>query len=158
MPQSRKPNLWGLVAVTYGLVIGTMLLAAAAYFYFRSEVPAGDAADANPMRRIMVGAVWVPLYPPATYMEPAMTKEKEITTGSVKFRTKEPAGTVLGFYKDSLEQNGFFTSMTGNAGGTVQGVRSGGKINVLVTVTSSSENTTGEIHTIHHADPAREVK
>ncbi len=45
--------------------------------------------------------------------------------------------------------------MTGNAGGTVQGVRSGGKISVSVTVTSSSENTTGEIHTLHHADPAR---
>jgi hypothetical protein len=110
------------------------------------------------MRRIMVGAVWVPLYPPATYIEPGSTQEKEITTGIVKFRTKDPAGAVLAFYKEGLDKNGYYTSMTGNAGGTVRGVRSGGKVSVSVTVTSSSENTTGEIHTIRHADPARDLK
>ena len=158
MPQSRKPNLWGVVAITYGLVIGTTLLAVAAYYYFRSEVPRDASADPNPMRTMMVGAVWVPIYPPATYIEPGMTQQKEITTGVVKFRTKDPAGTVLAFYKDSLDHTGYYTSMIGNAGGTIHGVRSGGKISVNVTVTSSSENTAGEIHTIHHADPARDVK
>ncbi|MEO5926924.1 MAG: hypothetical protein ABIR70_24125 [Bryobacteraceae bacterium] len=157
MPHSRKFNVWGLVAITYALVIGTSILAVASYFYFRSEVRQGDNADPNPLRRMMVGAVWVPIYDSATYIEPASTEQKEITTGSVKFRTKEPAGAILGFYKESLQHSGFFTSTTGDAGGTVQGVRNGGKVSVTVTVTSSSENTTGEIHTLNHADPAQEL-
>jgi hypothetical protein len=157
MPQSAKPKIWGLVLITYTLVIGTSILAVASYFYFRSEVRQGDSADPNPLRRMRVGAVWVPIYDAATYVEPASTEEKEITTGSVKFRTKEPAGAVLGFYKDSLQYSGFFTSTTGNAGGTVQGVRNGGKVSVTVTVTSSSENTTGEIHTLNRADPAQDA-
>jgi hypothetical protein len=107
------------------------------------------------MRRMMVGAVWVPIYAGATYVEPAMTQQKEITTGSVKFRTKEPAGSILAFYKNSLEDGGFFTLSSGDVGGIVQAVRNGGKVSVTVSVTTSSENTSGEIHTLHHADPAR---
>ena len=158
MPKPRSPNMWGLVAITYGLVIVTALLAVASYFYFRSEIKPGDDADGNPMRRMMVGAVWVPIYAGATYVEPAMVEQKEIATGSVKFRSKDPAGAVLGFYQESLKEGGFVTFTEGNAGGTVQAVRNGGKIHVTVTVTTGSENTTGEIHTLRHADPAHPNK
>lgn len=158
MPQPRTPNIWGLVAITYGLVIGTSVLAVASYFYFRSGVKPGDDADGNPMRRMMVGAVWVPIYTGATFVEPAMVEQKEITTGSVKFLTKDPAGAVLGFYQSSLKEGGFVTVTQGNAGGSVQAVRNGGKINVTVSVTAGPENTTGEIRTLRHADPARDAK
>lgn len=156
MPSRKQSlNVWGLVGITYGLVLATSVLAVASYFYFRSEVKPGDDADGNQMRRMMVGAVWVPIYSGATYVEPAMLQQKEITTGSVKFRSKEPAGAVLGFYQQSLKEGGFVTFTEGSAGGTVQAVRNGGKINVTVTVTTGPENTTGEIRTLHHADPAR---
>lgn len=156
MSSSRKSlNVWGLVGLTYGLVLATSVLAVASYFYFRSEVKPGDDADGNQMRRMMVGAVWVPIYTGATYVEPAMVQQNEITTGSVKFRTKDPAGAVLGFYQGSLKEGGFVTLTEGNAGGTVQAVRRGGKTNVTVTVTTGPENTTGEIRTLQHADPAR---
>ena len=145
--------MWGLVALTYGLVIGTTLLAVASYYYVRSEVRPGDSADANPMRRLLVGSVWVPVYEGATFVEPLTTKENAVTTGSIKFHTKDPAGTVLAFYKDSLKEGGFVTMTTGNAGGTVQAVRRAGKTNVTVSVTSSSENTTGEIRTLNHEEP-----
>ncbi len=148
-------NVWGLVAITYGLVLATSVLAVASYFYFRSEVKPGDDADGNQMRRMMVGAVWVPVYTGATYVEPGMVEQKEITTGWVKFRTKDPAGAVLGFYQGSLKEGGFVTVTQGNAGGTVQAVRRGGKTNVTVSVTTGPENTTGEIRTLHRADPAR---
>ncbi|MEI9814473.1 MAG: hypothetical protein WDO18_18325 [Acidobacteriota bacterium] len=72
----------------------------------------------------------------------------------MRFNTKDPAGEVLAFYQDSLKEGGFVTVTTGNAGGTVQAVRRGGKVSVSVTVTTTSENTKGEIHTLHHADPA----
>lgn len=155
MTKPRGLNVWGLIGITYGLVIATSVVAVASYFYFRSEIKTGDDADANPMRRMMVGAVWVPIYSGATYVEPTMLQQKEITTGTVKFRTKEPAGAVLAFYQETLKEGGFVTLTTGNAGGTVQAVRRGGKTNVSVSVTTSSENTTGEIRTLHHADPAR---
>jgi len=158
MTKPRQPNMLGLVTITYGLVIGITLLAVASYFYFRSEVRPGDDADGNPMRRMMVGAVWVPIYTGATYVQPGTVREKEITTGVVKFRTKDPAGSVLAFYQDSLKEGGFVTLTTGNAGGTVQALRRGGKTNVTVSVVTSAENTTGEIHTIQHADPAQSKK
>jgi hypothetical protein len=158
MPKPQAPNMWGLVAITYGLVIVTTLLAVTSYFYFRSEVRPGDAADANPMRRMMVGAVWVPIYSGATYVEPAIVQQKEITTGSVKFHSKDPAGAVLGFYQESLKEGGFVTFTEGNAGGTVQAVRNGGKTNVTVSVTTGPEKTTGEIRTLLHADPAHPNK
>jgi hypothetical protein len=151
----KSLNVWGLIGITYGLVIATSVLAVASYFYFRSEIKPGDDADPNPMRRMMVGAVWVPVYTGATYVEPTIVEQKEITTGSVKFRTKDPAGAVLGFYQGSLKEGGFVTVTEGNAGGSVQAVRNGGKINVTVSVTTGPENTTGEIRTLHHADPAR---
>jgi cytochrome c-type biogenesis protein CcmE len=154
----KSLNVWALVGITYGLVLATSVLAVASYFYFRSEVKPGDDADGNQMRRMMVGAVWVPIYSGATYVEPAMVQQKEITTGSVKFRSKDPAGAVLGFYQGSLKEGGFVTFTEGNAGGTVQAVRNGGKTNVTVSVTTGPENTTGEIRTLHRADPARPNK
>ena len=105
------------------------------------------------MRRMMVGAVWVPIYTAATYIEPASVQEKNITTGSVQFSTKDPAGEVLAFYDAALKKDGYFTTITGDVGGTIQAVRAGGKFTVGITVTSSSENTKGEIRTLHHADP-----
>ena len=39
------------------------------------------------------------------------------------------------------------------AGGTLQGVTDKGKMSVTITVTTSAENTTGEIHTLRHIDP-----
>lgn len=153
----KGPRFGILVAVTYGLVILFTGLAVVAYFWTK---PVGDETEANPMRRMMVGAVWVPIYPEATYYEPAMTEQKEITTGSVKFRSKEPAGAVLSFYQSALNEGGFVTLTTGDAGGTVQAVQRGGRVSVTVSVTTSSTNTTGEVRTLNHRenskkDPAR---
>jgi hypothetical protein len=150
--QQRNPRLGVLVAITYGLVIATTVLAVGTYYYFRASIQPGEQADPNPIRRMMVGAVWVPIYGSATYVDPASVAEKEITTGSVIFHTSDPPGEVLAFYDGALKKEGYFTTMTGDAGGTVQAVRSGGKFTVAVTVTSSTENTKGEIHTLHHAD------
>lgn len=148
----QNPRIGVLAAVTYGLVIATIVLAAGTYYYYRASMQPGEQADVNPMRRMMVGAVWVPIYGEATYIEPAEVQEKEITTGSVKFRTQDPAGAILAFYESALKKEGYFTTTSGDAGGTVQAVRSGGKFTVAVTVTSSAENTKGEIRTLHHAD------
>jgi hypothetical protein len=104
------------------------------------------------MRRMMIGAVWVAIYPTATYVEPASVQEKDITTGSVQFHTKDPAGEVLAFYENALKKEGYFTTTTGDVGGTIQALRAGGKFTVAITVTSSSQNTKGEIRTLHHAD------
>jgi len=160
MPNASKPrsglNVWGLVGITYGLVIATSVLAIAAYFHFRADIRPGDQADANPLRRMHVGSVWVPIYEQATYFEPTQLEQKAITTGTVKFRTPDGPGAVLSFYQSTLKEGGFVTLTTGNAGGTVQAVRRGGKTTVLVTVsgaTKSGEVTTGEIRTLNHEEP-----
>jgi hypothetical protein len=152
-PRPKKPNMMGLAIVTYSLVIGVTLLSVASYYFYLSRVTPGDNIEADQTRRILVGAVWVPIYEKATYVEPASVQEKEIATGTVKFRTNNPAGEVLGFYKTSLEHSGYLTKPTGTVGGTLQAVGERGKVSVLVTVTSGPENTTGEIRTLRHILP-----
>jgi len=149
---NKNPRFGILAVVTYGLVILFTVLAAAGYYYYRSQLRPGDQAAADPTRRIMVGAVWVPVYEQATYFEPGSNQQQAITQGGIKFRTQDPAGAVLAFYEARLKQGGFLTHMTGDAGGTVQAVRNGGRTSVTVSVASSSENTTGEIHTLHHEE------
>ncbi len=104
-----------------------------------------------------MGAVWVPVYQSATYYEPKSIEQGAITNGGVKFKTSDPAGGVLAFYETTLKQTGYFTTMSGTAGGTVQGVRNGGKTSVLVTVSTSGAETLGEIRTLFH-DSDKEQK
>ena len=147
----KNPHFGILAAVTYGLVALTALLAVAAYFYFRSSIRPGEQADPNPQRRMMVGAVWVPVYPNATYFDPEQQQEKAVTTGAVKFRTPDDAATVIAFHEDALRKGSLVT----RDGNTVRAVRSGGRETVLVTVERTAENTTGEIHTLSHAPEPR---
>jgi hypothetical protein len=156
--KSKKPHMMGLAIVTYSLVIGVTLLSVAAYYFYRSQISPTDQPDADPTKRMLVGAVWVPIFEKATYVEPSKVEEKEIATGMVRFHTKVPAGEVLGFYKDKLEHTGYLVKPSPDAGGMLQGVANAGKISVQVTVTSGSgpkggENTAGEIRTLRHIDP-----
>lgn len=153
----RSPNVWGLVGLTYGLVIFTIVLSAGGYYYFKSKQAPTDQSEPDNTRRIMVGAVWVPVYLSATYVEPTSVEQGAITNGGVKFTTSDPAGAVLSFYETALKKTGYFTTTTGNMGGTVQGVRSGGKMSVLVSAGSSNSGTLGEIHTLFH-DTEREKR
>ena len=143
-------NVWGLVGVTYGLVAITVVVAIGGYYYFKSQQTPTDQSEPDQTRRIMVGAVWVPVYTEASYFSPTSVEQGAITNGGVKFKTTDPAGAVLAFYENSLKQTGYFTTITGTAGGTVQGVRRGGKMSVLVSVSSSSAETQGEIRTLFH--------
>ena len=154
-PRGRGLNVWGLVGVTYGLVIFTIVVAVGGYYYYKAQQAPTDQSEPDPTRRIMVGAVWVPVYMRASYTEPTSVEQGAITNGGVKFKTADPAGTVLSFYETSLKQIGYFTTITGTAGGTVQGVRSGGKMSVLVSVGSLGTETQGEIRTLFH-DPEKE--
>ena len=147
-PSSR--NMWGLVGITYGLVMLTAGIAIGGYYYYKSKQAPTDQSEPDQTRRIMVGAVWVPVYLDASYFSPTSVEQGTITNGGVKFKTTAPAGAVLSFYETSLKQTGYFTTTTGTAGGTVQGVRRGGKMSVLVSVSSSSTETQGEIHTLFH--------
>jgi hypothetical protein len=143
-------NVWGLVGLTYGLVIITMAVAVGSYFYYKSNEASTDQSEPDPTRRILVGGVWVPVYLSASYFAPTSIEQGAITNGGIKFKTSDPAGEVLAFYEKSLKQTGYFTTITGTAGGSVQGVRSGGKMSVLVSVSSSGTDTQGEIHTLFH--------
>lgn len=147
----KKPfNVLGLVVAAYGLVILTAVGAAAAYYYYKSKQAPGSQSEPDPTRRIFVGAVWVPVYPGATYYEPERVEQGAITNGGVKFKTGDAAGGVLAFYATSLKQAGYFTTMTGTAGGTVQGVRNGGRTSVLVSISTSGKETLGEIRTLFY--------
>jgi hypothetical protein len=146
----RHPRFGILVLITFSIVSGVTLLSIATYYYFRANIHQGAQADPKPLRRMLIGAVWVPIDPHATYIEPAETKQKGITTGSVKFHTTEPLEAVLSFYRDSLREGGVVTFSTTDSGATVQAISNGGRVNVQITLASTPENTTGEIHTLSH--------
>ena len=58
----KSLNLWALVGITYGLVILTTGVAIGGYYYYKSKETRTDQSEPDPTRRIMVGAVWVPVY------------------------------------------------------------------------------------------------
>ena len=156
--ERNKFSLWGIVGLTYGLVIITTIIAIATYYWMKSSQTGVDQNDANTTRRIIIGAVWVPLYPGAAYTEASSQTEGSeqrgvVTQGTIHFTSKDGAGAVMSFYQDGLKQTGFFTTTTGNAGGTVQAIKSGGRTSVLVTVMGTNTGSSGEIRTLDHALP-----
>ncbi|MEP7351925.1 MAG: hypothetical protein ABI824_01705 [Acidobacteriota bacterium] len=156
----RKFNILGVVGITYGLVIFVTVVAVGGYYWARSKQGAINQGDADPTRRIMVGSVWIPLYPGATFTAiKAHTEGSEelgqITQGSVHFTTTAGAGGVLAYYENGLKQSGFLITVSGDAGGTIQGIKRAGKTSALITIGSSPVGTVGDVRTLDHVDPKK---
>lgn len=167
MPVSRKDPKFGyLVAATYGLVIFTTVIAIGAYYYLssRQDQTGSSLDETGAGRTLPVGDVWVNVYPGAR-MRPADTRlsgedGKQIVEGVMEFTSADPPGQVLEFYRTQLARVGYLVSDGGDAnaeesrGGSMQAVRLGGRIRVLVSAVpgEGGEVTAGLIRTFAEQD------
>lgn len=136
-----------LIGVTYGLVIAMTLLAAGAYYYMRQSTEASRAQQAG--RAVPVGEVWVTMYPNASLEPPTTQTRGDTIEGTMSFRTTDSIDRVLSFYQQQLGHSGFQVGQPAStdAGGSVQAMRQGGRMRVLVVVEAAKDGTQGLIRT-----------
>ena len=143
---SRKtPNIWALASWTYGAVIAVTVLSIAAYYFVSPKT----AATLDQTRTVVVGSVWIPVYPGATMEGTATAKHDGETRSTLNFETADGADRVLSFYQAALKKGVFhFDTVTRDAGGgTVRSVVHEGKTTVVVTVQAAGDRSRGEIRT-----------
>jgi len=145
----KPPNVWVLASVTYGAVIAVAIISIVAYRYLAPKrTTTQQLTDAE--RSMIVGSVWMPIYPGSTVEATASTKKDSATESTLTFGTKDHADRVLSFYQAALKKGVFrFDTVTkSDGGGTVRSMAHEGKTTVVVTVHAANEGSLGEIRTI----------
>ena len=148
-PAGKPPNIWALASVTYGAVIAVAIISILAYYYLAPrKTVSRQLTDAE--RSMIVGSVWIPIYPGGTVERTASTKQDSSTESTLTFETKDHADRVLSFYQAALKKGVFrFDTVTRNdGGGTVRSMAHEGKTTVVVTVHATGEGSVGEIRTV----------
>ncbi len=93
---------------------------------------------------------WVPVYPGTTPQVTLSSQAKDGNTTNFTFKTSESAGKVLDYYQAQLKSAGFHvtTVASGDEGGMVSAEDEGKKRTVVITIGSSSGETTGNVMSI----------
>lgn len=137
----KDPKIGFLVAITYGLVMLTTLIAVGGYYYMSSQMGLETGISADQVgadRTVPVGAVWVPVYPKAALSggtsSTTVATDGDITEGEAAFRSADPPRQVLEFYRDKLSVAGYLVSDAAEnaTGGSMQAMRLGGRMRVQI--------------------------
>jgi hypothetical protein len=93
---------------------------------------------------------WVPVYPGTTPQVTLSAKTNDGNTTNFSFKTSEAAGKVIDYYQNQLKSAGFHVTMvsSGDQGGMVSAEDDGKKRTIVVTIGSSSGETTGNVMSI----------
>lgn len=145
----KPPNIWALASVTYGAVIAVTIISILAYYYLAPKrTVSRQLTDAE--RSMIVGSVWIPIYPGGMVTGTASTRQDSTTESTLNFGTKDEADRVLSFYRAALRKGVFrFDTVTrSDGGGTVRSLAHEGKTTVVVTIHATGEGSQGEIRTI----------
>jgi hypothetical protein len=150
-PARKAPNIWAIASVTYGAVILVTILSVVAY-YFVARGPRAQTEDNT--RAVVVGSVWMPIYPGASIAKTASAPRDNATESTLNFESPEPVERVFSFYQAALKKGVFrFENVQPDAkgGGTVRSVVHQGKTTVVVTIQAAGSGTQGEIRTVDKA-------
>lgn len=148
-PARKPPNIWALASVTYGAVIAVTIISMVAYYYLAPKrTTSQQLTDAE--RSMVVGSVWMPIYPGAAVESTASTKQDRVTSSTLTFGTRDQPDRVLSFYQAALKKGVFrFSTVTKDGGGgTVRSMAHNGKTTVAVTIRVTADGSRGEIRTI----------
>jgi hypothetical protein len=135
--------------VTYGAVIVVAIISIVTYYYLAPRrTVSQELTDAE--RSMVVGSVWIPIYPGGMVQGTASTKKDSATESTLNFGTKDQADRVLAFYQAALKKGVFrFDTVTkSDGGGTVRSLTHQGKTTVVVTIHATEGGSQGEIRTI----------
>jgi len=149
VPLRKLPSLWVLAAVTYGLVIAVTILSVVAYHRYWPGADANEIELQKMSARIMVGSVWVPVYPDAMLHDMSSSTQGDLTEGMLRFNSPDAAPKLLSFYRLKLRKAGFNVT---SAEGMVQAVARNGKSTAIVTVRSTEAGSEARVATKAVAD------
>jgi hypothetical protein len=141
-PPRKRPDIWWVVAVTYGAVIVLTIASLVAYYSWSQR----GTDTAGP---IAVGSLWVPIYPGALVVGHSSSGNDEVTETTLRFKTQDSADKLLSFYQAKLKDGRFRQSSfaKNGAGGTIRANLRDGIGQILLTVTSLPEGSEGSITT-----------
>lgn len=153
---SHREFRFGLLAlVTYGLVFLFTGLAIGTYYYLDARREGGGQSDVADTRTVQVGAIWVPAYPGAALRPPEVATREDLVDGKMDFTTSDPAAQVISYFQSILAQTGYqvMASPSGESpnnlgGGTVQAIRQGGRLRIVVTVEAARAGSDVSIRTL----------
>jgi len=144
---TKKPPVWMLIGVTYGVCAALTIGAGVVYFkwYKQGNQPvAGEMDKAGP---IAIGSLWLPPYPGAQVVGHATSRNGDITQTTLTLKSSDPAEELVMFYEAKLKGGRFrLNSFDKNAqGGKIEASLRDGKAQVLVTVRSVPDGSEASI-------------
>ena len=139
-----------LAGVTYALVIVVTILSVVAYHRFYPGADASEIEMQQKSARIMVGSVWVPVYPDAMLHDMTSSTQGDLTEGDLHFNSPDVSSKVLSFYRLRFRKAGFEVRLAGN---TEQAVSRKGKSTVIVAVNPTVGGSEVHVMTKAVADP-----
>jgi hypothetical protein len=151
VPLRKLPSLWVLAAVTYGLVITVTILSVWAYHRY---YPGADSTEIELQKmsaRIMVGTVWVPVYPEAMLHDMSASAQGEMTEGVLHFNSTDSPTRLLSFYRAKLKKAGYDVTL---APDTVRASSHKLKSTATITVTPSAAGSEAQVNTKGPTNPS----
>ncbi len=148
----KKPPVWMLIGVTYGVCAA--LTIAAAVVYFRSSTEGGQpvAGEIDRAGPIAIGSLWLAPYPGAVVVGHTTSRNSDVIESTLRLKTSDPADRILMFYEGKLKGGRFrVDSFTKNAeGGSVHARLRNGKARVEVVVESLPDGSEASITAIEN--------
>ena|SRR5258708_26689705 len=155
-PENRPktiPRIWLVAGVTYGLVIATTILAVVAYRYLLPPPSSEQEAREKANNNVLVGGAWVPAYPGALTEDANYSTHGDVTEGILRFKSADPPGQVLAFYRKRRVGGLQFKTLTESpGGGSIEARARTGHATIRITVNSSTEGSEAVITTVAKED------
>ena len=151
LPRPKKPQIWTLVGLTYGLVVAVTIFAVASYYFVWHGTNASEPGQADKNGSIEVGSLWVPLYPGALLLDHTSSNEGDVIRSMYKLKTKDPADSLLSFYQVKLKGGRFWwnTTTASDQSKTVVALARGrNATRIFVAVSSTPDGAEASITTI----------
>jgi hypothetical protein len=139
-----------LAAVTYGLVIVVTILSVMAYHRFWPGANATELELQKMSARIMVGSVWVPVYPDAMLHDMTSSTHGDLTEGVLLFNSPDAPSKVQMFYRLKFKKAGFDVTFSDDK---IQAVSRKGKSTATVIVSPAEAGSEIQVTTKAVADP-----
>jgi hypothetical protein len=143
-PLLKHRNLWVLALVTYGLVIITGFLAVIAYRRIYPEAGAAEVDRELKYATVMVGLVWMPVFPGGIVQDSTSTTTGGFVEGSMKFTSTDRPSKVLTFYHARLTKVGYRLKFSGDI---IEATSRDGKSSVTVALARTTDGSDVQIRT-----------
>ena len=136
MPSTKKPPVWLLIGVTYGVCAALTIAAAVVYFRWSTKGTEPVAGEIDMPGPIAVGSLWLPRYPGAVMVSHTASRHGPLLESTLTLKSPDSSGKMVIFYESKLKSGRFkLNSFTNNPeGGSIDARLRNGKAQVRVDV------------------------